>query len=65
MARDKVFIDIVTDDKGTTKKVGVEAKKLGGALNDVGVSSRDSERALKGAARTSSNSTKNLSLIHI
>lgn len=59
MARDKVFIDIITDDKGTTKKVGVEAKKLGGALNNVGVTSRDSERALKGAARTSSNSTKN------
>lgn len=59
MSTDKVYIQIITDDKGTTKKVGVNAKKLGVALSDVGVSARDSERALKGAARTSSNSTKN------
>lgn len=59
MATDKVYIQIITDDKGTTKKVGVNAKKLGLELENVGVSARDSERALKGAARTSSNSTKN------
>ena len=34
MAKNKVFIDIVIDDKGTTKRVAVNAKKLGLALED-------------------------------
>ena len=33
MASKKVYIDIVVDDKGTTKRVAVEAKKLRTALN--------------------------------
>ena len=29
MAKNKVFIDVVVDDQGTTKRVAVNAKKLG------------------------------------
>ena len=34
MAGKKVYIDIVVDDKGTTKRVAVDAKRLGVALED-------------------------------
>ena len=61
MAKNKVYIDVVVDDKGTTKKVAVDAKKLGSALEETGKSARTADRNLKGAAQASANSTKNFS----
>lgn len=61
MAKNKVYIDIVVDDKGTTKRVAVNAKKLGSALEGAGKSARTADRNLKGAAQTSANATKNFS----
>jgi len=61
MANNKVYIDVVIDDKGTTKRVAVEANKLGGALDKTGKSARTADRNLKGAAQTSANGTKNFS----
>ena len=66
--KDKVFIDIIVDDKGTTQRVAVDSKKLGVALDDVeksqkktGKSSKDADRNLKGLSKQSSNTTKNFS----
>ena len=61
MAKNKVYIDVVVDDKGTTKRVAVNAKKLGSALEGAGKSARTADRNLKGAAQTSANATKNFS----
>ena len=61
MAKNKVFIDVVVDDKGTTKRLAVDADKLGASLEQTGKSARTADRNLKGAARTSANSTKNFS----
>ena len=59
--KNKVYIDVVVDDKGTTKRVAVDAKKLGQGLDEVATSSRNADRNLKGAANASSNATKNFS----
>ena len=73
--KNKVFIDIVIDDKGTTKRVAVNAKKLGLALedtadgakktkkhtDDLSKSSKDLDRNFRGTAKMSSNMTKNFS----
>jgi hypothetical protein len=59
MAKNKVYIDIVVDDKGTTKKVAVNAKKLEKALEDTGRGAQTADRNLKGAAKASANGTKN------
>lgn len=61
MAKNKVYIDIVVDDKGTTKRVAVNAKKLGVALEQTGKGARTADRNLKGAAQASANGTKNFS----
>ena len=57
MAKNKVYIDIVVDDKGTTKRVAVNAKKLGSALEETSKSARTADRNLKGAAQASANGT--------
>jgi hypothetical protein len=59
MAKNKVYIDIVVDDKGTTKKVAISAKKLEKALQGTGRAAQTTDRNLKGAAQASSNGTKN------
>ena len=66
--KDKVYIDIIVDDNGTTQRVAVDSKKLGLALDDVeaahkktGKSTKDADRNLKGLSRQSSNTTKNFS----
>ena len=59
MAKNKVMIDVVVDDKGTTKRVAVSAKKLGIELDKTVTSVRNADRQLKGTAQTSSNTTKN------
>lgn len=61
MAKNKVYIDVVVDDKGTTKRVAVNAKKLGGALEETAKSARTVDRNFKGASQQSANSTKNFS----
>ncbi len=61
MAKKKVYIDVVIDDKGTTKRVAVDAKKLGKNLDETAVSARTADRNIKGAANASSNATKNFS----
>jgi len=58
MAKNKVYIDVVVDDKGTTKRVAVNAKKLGGALDDAGASQNRYQKQQKGVAGATSNTTK-------
>lgn len=54
----KIEIDVKVDDKGTTRKVGLEAKKTAGQLDGVAKSSSEVDRNMKGAANATSNSTK-------
>ena len=62
MPKNKKFgVDIIVDDKGTLKQTGKDAKKTSGAFNVLDQSTRQADRAGKGLARTSSNSTKNFS----
>jgi hypothetical protein len=61
MAKNKVEIDVKVDDKGTTKKLGLESKKAAKGLEDTAKSSRTADRNLKGTAQASSNATKNFS----
>ena len=61
MAKNKVYIDVVVDDKGTTKRVAVNAKKLGSALEETGKSARTADRNLKGVSQQSANGAKNFS----
>jgi len=59
--RNKVYIDVVIDDKGTTKKVALSQKQLGEAAAAAGNQVQNTDRRLKGAAQASSNATKNFS----
>ena len=73
--KNQVFIDVVVDDKGTTKRVAVNAKKLGIELEKSGVGAdraskgtdklskgtKELDRNMKGASKQSSNTTKNFS----
>lgn len=75
MAKNQVFIDIVIDDKGTTKRVAVDAKKLGveldksAAASEKGTkntdklskSTKDLDRNMRGTAKMSGNQTKEFS----
>jgi len=61
MAKNKVYIDVVVDDKGTTQRVAVNAKKLGLALDETAVSAQTADRRMKGASQQSANGTKNFS----
>lgn len=61
MGKNRVEVDVKIDDKGTIKKVGLEAKKAASNINDVGTSSRNADRNIKGVAATSSSATKNFS----
>ena len=75
MAKNQVYIDIVIDDKGTTKRVAVNAKKLGLELDKAGVASdkasrgqdklnksaKDLDRNMRGTAKMTSNSSKEFS----
>ena len=55
MAKNKVYIDVEVDDKGTTKKVAVDAKNLGNELDKTG---DNSEKAAKGLEKTEKTSKK-------
>ncbi len=59
MARNKVFVDIVVDDKGSTKRIALDQQALAAGMEKAAVSSRSYDRNLKGAAATSANATKN------
>ena len=73
MASKKVYIDVIVDDKGTTKRVAVDAKALGNQLDKSGASTecasksqdrlREStdraSRSTRGAAQTAKSGTKN------
>lgn len=62
MAKKKVVhIDVVVDDKGTTKKIAVDAKALGGQLDKTAKSSKNAQRQAKGLGQQSANGTKNFS----
>lgn len=61
MATNKIEIDVAIDDKGTNKKVGLEAKKAGESLGKVARNASEADRRMKGASQASSNSTKNFS----
>ena len=61
MAKNKVNIDVKVDDKGSTKKLGLESKKAAKGLDDTAKGARNADRNLKGAAQASSNTTKNFS----
>ena len=57
--KNKVEIDVIIDDKGSTKKVGVEAKKAASGLDKVDTSSRNAQKGIKGVAGTASAGGKN------
>ncbi len=61
MAKNKVEIDVKVDDKGTTKKLGLESKKAAKGLEDTAKNARTADRNIKGTAQASSNATKNFS----
>lgn len=61
MAKNKVEIDVNVDDKGTTKKLGLESKAAAKGMDDLGRGSRTADRNIKGAAQASANGTKNFS----
>ena len=59
MAKNTIFIDVVVDDKGTTKRVAVDSAKLNAQLKGQSESAQTADRRIKGLAQTSSNATKN------
>ena len=61
MANNEINVKLKIQDDGSLKLTEKSAKKLGVALEKTGTSAKNTERQLKGAARTSSNSTKNFS----
>ena len=61
MAKNKVEIDVVVDDKGTTKKVALAAKQASDNLDSTAKSAGTTDRNIKGTAQASANATKNFS----
>lgn len=57
----QIKVDVKVDDKGTTKKVGLEAKKTSENLNETAKSSKNLDRNMKGVTQQSANTTKNFS----
>ena len=61
MADEKVYIDVIIDDKGTTKRVAVDSKQLGGGLDKASEGAGNLNRNMKGVTNQSSNASKNFS----
>ena len=61
MAKSKIEIDVEVDDKGRTKKLGLESKKTAKGMDDVGKGARTADRNIKGAAQASSGASKSFS----
>ena len=59
MAKNKVEIDVNVDDKGTTKKVALGAKKVGDQVDKTTKSTDRFQRGLKGVGEQSANASKN------
>jgi len=59
--KNTVEIDVKVDDKGTTKKVGVESKKAGKSMDQMGKSAKNTQKGIKGVAQTASAGAKNFS----
>ena len=57
--KNKIVIDVEVDDKGSTKKVGLGAKKASKDLDGVANSSRNAQKGIKGVAQTASAGGKN------
>ena len=53
MAKNKVEVDVKVDDKGTTRKVGLGAKKAAEGLDNTAKGAHSADRQLKGAAQAS------------
>ena len=51
MAKNKVEIDVKVDDKGTTKKLGLDAKKTGGRLDKAGNETANFNKKAKGVGQ--------------
>lgn len=58
MAKNQVYIDVIVDDKGTTKRVALDAKKLGAAIEETSVATTKAYKTQQGLAQNTSNSTK-------
>ena len=56
-----IDVKLKMSDDGTLRLTEKSAKKLGMSLDQAGISAQTADRQLKGAARTSANSTKNFS----
>jgi hypothetical protein len=50
----KIMVDVVVDDKGTTKKMAVSQRQLDGAMKDTEKSTRQARKQIRGAAQTAS-----------
>jgi hypothetical protein len=61
MAKNKIEVDVVVDDKGSTKKASLQAKNLGESLDKTSKSSRTATKNIKGVAGTASAGGKNFS----
>ena len=61
MAKNTVEIDVKVDDKGTTKKVGLEAKKTAEGMDKASKSAGTLDRNMKGVGQASSGAGKNFS----
>ena len=58
MAKNKVYVDVVVDDKGTTKKVALTAKQAAKAFGEAGKAAGTADRNIKGAGQSTNNTTK-------
>ena len=61
MADNTINIKVKIDDQGNLSVLGKKAKAAGEGLENTAKGARTADRNLKGAARTSSNTTKNFS----
>jgi hypothetical protein len=59
MAKRKVYIDVIVDDKGTTKRIAIDSKKLKRELEGVSEGSEKVTRSQRGLAQTASSGSKN------
>ena len=58
MAKRKVLVDVIVDDKGTTKKMAVSQRQLKGAMDGTAASATNARKQIRGAAQTASASGK-------
>ena len=59
MAKNKIKAEFEVDDKGSLKKLSNKSKKAAKGMDQVGKSSRNTQKGIKGVAQTASAGTKN------